>query len=90
MIMEQWGKDTDRGTRSTRWVKEVCVRATLSTKDILLLTDFLASSEFTLTLPVSLYISNSTNWNEGLNEISNEYGVMAVKFVTSKKIPKAL
>jgi len=43
---------------------------TLSTKDILLLTDFLAASKFTATVPVSLYISKSTNWNESLVEIS--------------------
>jgi len=70
MIMEQWGKDTDRRTRITRWVKEACLCATLSTKDILLLTDFLAASKFTATVPVSLYISKSTNWNESLVEIS--------------------
>jgi len=54
MIMEQWGKDTDRGTRSTRCVKKPS--ATLSTKDILLLTDFLAVSKFTATVPVFQYI----------------------------------
>jgi len=89
MIVEQWGKDTDRSTRITRWVKEACLCVTLSTKDILLLTDFLAASKFTATVPVSLHISKSTNWKDILDEISKEYGVMVVKFVTSKKLPKA-
>jgi hypothetical protein len=49
----------------------------------------LAASKFTATVPVLLYISKSTNWKESLDEISKEYGVMVVEFVTSKKLPKA-
>jgi hypothetical protein len=55
--------------------------ATLSTKDILLLTDSLAASKFTATIPV-------LNWKESLDEINKEYGVMVVKFVTSKSHQK--
>jgi hypothetical protein len=53
------------------------------------LTDFLAASKFTDTVPVLLYISKSTNWEESLDEISKECGIMVVKFVTSNKPPKA-
>jgi hypothetical protein len=52
------------------------------------LTDFLAASKFTATVQVLLYISKSTKWKESMDEISKEYDVMVVKFVTSKKLPK--
>jgi hypothetical protein len=50
---------------------------------------FFAASKFAATVTVLLYISKSTNWKESLDKISKECGVVVVKFVTSKKPPKA-